>query len=177
MSGVYSPQQVEQLVLDNLGLVVSIAKSLRPTNYTELEEYIQVGTIGLWKAIEKHDPTRAKLSTLAWNSIRWEIIRYIEKTKKYDDFINADDTVYILSKQHRQHARAIERYPNRFQEWLPGDLSKSERIVVEMRNQGYTFQEIGHALGGYTRGWANKLFKSAIEKIRDANKETYIDGE
>ena len=65
-----------------MGLVVSLARSFNPLNPIELDNYIQSGRIGLWKAIQKHDPKKGKLTTIAWNHIRWEIIRYIKKNKK-----------------------------------------------------------------------------------------------
>jgi len=150
-----------------MGLVVSIVKSLRPPNATEYEEYIQLGRIGLWKAIRKHDPKLAKLSTIAWDYIRWEIIRYINKSVKYNTLMNNPDAQYRLQCVHSE--RTQELFTDSVAEAIPSSLSKSECIVVDMRHQGYTFEEIGKELGGYTRGWANKLFKLAIKKIQDAN--------
>ena len=65
----------QQLILDNMGLVVSLARSFSPRNQQELEEYIQSGRIGLWRAVKNYNSSKGALSTLAWNYIRWEIIR------------------------------------------------------------------------------------------------------
>jgi len=156
---------MEKLIADNMGLVVNIVKSLRPPNRTEYEEYVQLGIIGLWKAIQKHDHSKAKLSTMAWYYIRWEIIRYINKSKKYHTLVNNTDAHYRCELVAKE--RSLSFKPNELQESLPSTLSPSELVVVNMRSQGYTFQEIGNELGGFTRGWANKLFKSALEKIKD----------
>ena len=56
-------------------------------------------------------------------------------------------------------------------EIIPTGLSKREEQILDLRLKGHTFKEIGEKLGGYTRGWANKLFKSALKKIRTANEE------
>ena len=70
MSKVEARAREQQLILENMGLVVSLARSFNPKNNQELEEYIQSGRIGLWKAIKKYDPDRGALSTIAWNSFR-----------------------------------------------------------------------------------------------------------
>lgn len=171
MSNNYSSQEVNDLVHSNMGLVVSLAKSLRPPNQTEFDEYIQLGRIGLWKAIEKHDPSRAKLSTIAWSHIRWEIIRYITKCRRYNDFLRSEETRAVCELTFRSREALLET--PQLDELLPTTLSRFERTVMLMRHQGYTFQEIGESLGGYPRWWANKLFKSAIKKTQDANEETH----
>lgn len=160
-------------MVSNEPLVVSLVKSLRPPNRTEFDEYLQHGRIGLLKAIRKHDPNKAKLSTLAWFYIRWEIIRYINKAKKAQNLHN-EAAYHVVA---RNKAREDSAFSPELYEYLPSNLSKSELTVILMRHQGYTFQEIGKALGNYTRGWASKLYKSAIEKIQDANKETHFNAE
>ena len=159
---------VSKLLSDNHGLVVSVAHSLRPPNATEFDEYIQLGTIGLWKAIQKHDPSKAKLSTMAWYYIRWEIIRYINKSKKYHTLINSDDAQYRCKLVCEERTKSLTP-SSELIESLPNTLSQSELRVISMRNEGYTFREIGTELGGYTRVWANNIFKSALKKIKDVN--------
>jgi RNA polymerase sigma factor (sigma-70 family) len=174
---IYTKEQVETLVQDNMGLVVSLAKSLHPPNHTEFEEYLQLGRIGLWKAIMKFDPTRGtKLSTIAWDYIRWEIIRYISKRQKEQRLMNSPYLIPYLEKTNeRKHSYLM---PAELSDLLPKTLTDTEKRTVQLRNEGHTFQEIGNHLGGYTKGWANTLFKSAIRKIQDANKQkTHIDGE
>jgi RNA polymerase sigma factor (sigma-70 family) len=165
---IYTPEQIEHMVHDNMGLVVYLAKSLRPPNITEFDEYVQLGRIGLWKAIKKFDPSKkTKLSTIAYDYIRWEIIRYIGKQKKQQQLM--ENPLLISYTQQNDKRKTALTLPPELPELLPTNLTPSELQTVQMRNEGYTFEEIGKELGGYTRGWANKLFKSAIEKIKNAN--------
>lgn len=160
-----SEQEFEQLIDQNMGLIVHIVKSMRPPNATEYEEYIQLGKIGLWKAYREHDANLSKLSTRAWSYIRWEIIRYINKSNKYKCLLRNPDAIYRCELVARER---MSSNISELEELLPNTLSRPERIAVNMRNQGYTFQEIGTELG-YTKMWANKLFKSALQKIKDVN--------
>ena len=68
---------MDDIIEKNMGLVASVVKSFKPKNHVEKEDYMQAGRIGLWKALKKHDPSKAALSTYAWNPIRWEIIKEI----------------------------------------------------------------------------------------------------
>jgi len=140
-----------------MGLVVSLARSFNPPNAIELDNYIQSGRIGLWKAIQKHDPARGKLTTIAWNHIRWEIIRYIKKNKK-------DVSLEECSYMEPSHQESDGLW-----EFEPSTLTDIEKGVVQMRLYGYKLDEIGKEFGGKTKSWANNIFKSAVQKIREAN--------
>ena len=149
----------EELINQNMGLIISRAKMFKPFNSDMLDEYIQIGRIGLLKAIRTHDPNKGSLSTLAWNHIGWEIMRELNKKKRE----------VPTEKLLRDYAHYTPKAP--LWEILPDTLSEKELRVIEYRQQGLTFKEIGYELGDFTRGWAQKLFKSAVEKIREANEE------
>ena len=122
MSSVYTEEQQGQLVSDNMALVVFLAKSLRPPNATEFDEYVQLGSIGLWKAIKKHEPKRSKLSTMAWNYIRWEIIRYIDKREKYNKLVRNPDAQYRCQIVSDERVKNLYSKPSLF-ELIPNTLT------------------------------------------------------
>ena len=151
----------QQLILENTGLVVSLAKSFKPKNSLEFEEYVQSGRIGLWKAIKKHEPKKGALSTIAWYYIRWEIIRGIVFNNKAQPVRFADLGVDIDSFLGSQQP------PDNIQDIQPDTLNTIEKKVLKMRSSGYTMREIGESFSR-SRGWANEKFKSAINKIKEA---------
>tara|TARA_R110002020_G_scaffold229704_1_gene440504 strand:- start:27959 stop:28471 length:513 start_codon:yes stop_codon:yes gene_type:complete len=159
----------EQLILENMGLVVSLARSFKPKNTLELDDYVQSGRIGLWKAIQKHNPKRGALSTIAWYYIRWEIIRNMPKTHRLKEsglnLINFTDLPYSSPMMAED-----KKYETVFSELEPSSLTVKEKKVLRLRICGYTMQEIGSHFG-HSRGWANEAFKSAIKKVQDANQE------
>lgn len=122
-----------------------------PSNLELLDEYIQLGRIGLWKAILKHDPKRGKLTTIAWNYIRWEIIRHINKNKKHKH-----------SELYSNSAYYHDKVP--LWEFIPDNMSELENRVIQLKYKGYTFQEIGYELG-CTKSWAYKTFNNIKNKI------------
>ena len=87
MTKVYNNE--ERLVKENTPLVVFIANKFRPNGISYYqwqqlrEDYVQVGLIGLLKAIRAHKPKSGCLTTLAWTCIWREIIRHIKAEEKH----------------------------------------------------------------------------------------------
>ena len=72
----------KEIVLENLPLVKKVASKIYkrlPENSLEFEELVNVGVIGLIKAIDKYDENKAKFSTYAYIKIRGEILDFLRK--------------------------------------------------------------------------------------------------
>lgn len=146
--------EVDNLIKNNMGLVIHLAQSFKPNSLEILDEFIQLGRIGLWKAIIKHDPKLGKLTTIAWNHIRWEILTYINKNKKYKN----------LECLHF-YENSIYKYDKTpLWEILSDDITELEYEVIKLKYKGCTFKEIGYELG-YTKNWAFKIFKNIKNKL------------
>jgi len=153
----YNPSESEnQRIKDNYGLVVSLALSFSRSYNQDLEDYIQVGLIGLLKAIRKHDPERSKLSTYATVCIRNEIVKYTNKNKKNQ--FNAS-----LENQ------ADNSYQDSFWEYEPDSLSEQERALLYMKRDNYSYKEISEELE-YSKSYTKELAKRVFNKINEANK-------
>jgi RNA polymerase sigma-32 factor len=75
------PRDARALVLANLRLVVTIAKSLGGTSRVDLMDLIQEGNAGLMVAIDRYDPARGlKLSAYASIWIRAYVLRHLMET-------------------------------------------------------------------------------------------------
>ena len=119
-----------RLISENMGLVKSLAKKFRPPTQTELDEYIQVGTIGLLKAIRKFNPEKAKLSTWAYAHICWEIIRYIDSNNRRTVSLSQIAEISYLPKD------------SVILEHLPDYLLEKERKVIILKNDNYSLKDI-----------------------------------
>lgn len=76
------PEIKDKILLHNLRLVFSIAKKYEDS-YLEADDLIDIGIIGLIKAINGFDPTRGKFSSYAGSCIEKEILAYLKTNKKY----------------------------------------------------------------------------------------------
>lgn len=145
--------KLASLFEENMGLITSVVQSFRPKNHEERDELLQIGRIGLWKAHLKYDG-RSAFSTCAWNYIRWEILRYFKRNKIQSD-ISLDTDI------PNTHTESLWEY-------LPDSLSEKEKTVLHLKLEGNSFIDIGKRLG-YSKGWANNIYRTAVEKIKEAN--------
>jgi RNA polymerase sigma factor (sigma-70 family) len=124
----------EQRIVENHHrLVTHIAKKFKPRNSNELEDYIQIGYIGLIKAIRKYDASKAKFSTIAWNYIKWEIMRHLSKDKIeiiYNDELIGGDTPEQLT----------------LDELIPFHLSTEEKRILQLKLAGFSMKDIASQL-------------------------------
>jgi RNA polymerase sigma factor for flagellar operon FliA len=72
----------KELVLEHLPLVKKIASGFYrriPPDTLEFDELVNIGVIGLMKAIDNYDENKARFSTYAYIKIRGEILDYLRK--------------------------------------------------------------------------------------------------
>ncbi|NPA13317.1 MAG: sigma-70 family RNA polymerase sigma factor [Aquificae bacterium] len=73
-------KEKEKIVLENLSLVKKVASKIYyrlPKGDIEFDDLVNVGVIGLMKAIDRYDKDKAKFSTYAYIKIRGEILDYL----------------------------------------------------------------------------------------------------
>ncbi len=76
------PEIKDKILLHNLRLVFSISKKYEDS-YLEADDLIDIGIIGLIKAINGFNPTRGKFSSYAGSCIEKEILAYLKVNRKY----------------------------------------------------------------------------------------------
>ncbi len=152
----------DELIEKNMGLVNSVVQTFNPPDLINFDEYLQAGRIGLLKAVRNYDESRGKFSTIAWHTIKWEILSHIDDTKL--------DTLPIT--QELTSGEITEDVT----EYFPESLTAKELKVLNLRKEGHTFKSIGSILGkefglenGYSKSWANLIFHNSLDKIREAN--------
>lgn len=98
LAGDGSREARDMLVLENMGLVYSIARRYLGRGY-EMEDLVQIGTIGLIKAIDKFDLEKEVMfSTYAVPMISGEIKRFIR-----------DDGIIKVSRTIKENSWKISR--------------------------------------------------------------------
>lgn len=151
---------MEDLIEKHMPLVASIVNSFHPKNQAERENYLQAGRIGLWKALQNFNPAKGNvLSTYAWNPIRWEIMQEIRLAKKSKETISLNED---------WTGSCVKESSSSFWEFIPPTLTSLEDTVIQLRLEGYNFQEISSKLN-CPRSRIRTIFNSATEKIRVTN--------
>lgn len=116
----------EQLVEENLGLVFIVAKRFTGRG-TETEDLVQIGSIGLLKAIDNFDLSfDVKFSTYAVPMIAGEIKRYLR-----------DDGMIKVSRSLKETAHQVSRAKEAMEKRLgrePTLMEISEEIGIDREN-------------------------------------------
>jgi|TARA_R110002020_G_scaffold46539_9_gene132358 RNA polymerase sigma factor (sigma-70 family) len=150
---------MDELIEEHMGLVVSIVNSFKPKNHTERDDLIDAGRIGLWKALKKYDIKKdCKLSTFAWRPIRWSIIKEIKNRRESTSINN----IPVPSTQKKE----------RIWEAIPSNLTEDEKLLIELRCEGYKLREICDILDEKP-----SIVKNRFYKLINILKENYTDNE
>lgn len=159
-----SKELEEKLVRDNYGLVVSQALSFLEKNpLTTLDDYIQVGLIGLLKAIRKFDEKKAKFSTFAVVCIRNELLNHVRKYKKKNKVIFNDN---ITKRAIKQNAYISKE--NLF-EYTPDHITQEQNFILKLKLENHNNREICDLLSCTRRELDNKI-RELIVVLREANR-------
>lgn len=147
-------KNIAPLMEEHMGLVFNIVEKFGPANANEHDEFVQLGRIGLWKALLNHNPKRSKISTTIYHYVRYEILRHIHNKKNKDmPLINIEPS-YNTAPQ--------------LWECIPDNLTDIEHLIIFMRREGYTFDQIAK----YTNlslGKVAYIYRKIINKIKAAN--------
>lgn len=174
----------EKLIKHNLRLVAHIIKKYYST-YSDQDDLISIGTIGLIKGINSFKPEKGtKLATYVSRCIENEILMYFRNIKKTSqeisfsepidvdnegnpltlmDIISIDDTIIEDIDYKEKLKRTIEIIDN--------IKNKREKQIIIMRygldgNQPQTQKEVAKALK-ISRSYVSRIEKRIIEAIRD----------
>lgn len=163
------------LVEQNQGLVHHVINRFFRRYLADEDDLVQEGLIGLWKAIQTHDPEKGQLSTWACKRIRWRIDRYLQrrgnrplpqanqvKGDKGEDRdaleqIPAPEGDMAMDNQDLV-ARLLRRLPARWKDMVAGYFG------VEGHEQ-QTLDELA-AKHGVTKEGCRQMIKTALLRLR-----------
>ena len=140
----------DKLILDNMGLVYKVANKFkhRCKNICDFDDFIQLGTIGLIKAVDNYDPEKgSSFSYYAYVKIGSEINRYIREKINVINLIPKDNVIFSkIQKEIDNMLIENHRYPS--------IKELSDKLEIDI-------QYLGELLNAKL-GW-NSLNKSTIE--------------
>ncbi len=126
------------IVVDNLGLVISIAKDYANTNHIEIMDLIQEGSLGLINAVEDYDINKGfAFSTFATPYIKNAIRAYLSK---HSHLITIPS--WVQSKK-RKVQNAVDTLTMRL------ERTPTSQEIVDFLNDGTTVNDIDNLLFYY----------------------------
>lgn len=176
-------QDREILVVRNLRLVVFIAKKFE-YGYSNLEDLISIGTIGLIKAVKTFCPEKnIKLATYASRCIENEILMYLRKISQTKGEISIEEPINTDSEGNELSFSDIlgsdsEDLEIRFEQEsenktllnIVNNLSEREKMIIELRfglfgKKELTQKEVADSLG-ISQSYISRLEKRIINKLK-----------
>jgi RNA polymerase sporulation-specific sigma factor len=178
-----SEEARKRLIEHNLRLVAHIIKKYY-SNYSEQDDLISIGTIGLIKAISTFRPEKGtRLATYAAKCIDNEILMSLRSSKKRQNEVLLQDPVgkdkdgreiTLIDKLSNEGENVFDDVDTKLQmrslyESMKYILTKREKKIIELRyglETGcvYTQRDIAKMLN-ISRSYVSRIEKKAIEKL------------
>lgn len=149
----------DMMIEENMGLVYMVINRYY-NSYTEhyMEELVQIGMIALFKTIKSYDESKGvKFSTLATKVIKNDLYTFVtDGIKKYNGVTDGTCTSMYASNGEDEDSNLLnlleceQDYSNaQASEIVQFILTKDEntQTMVKMLVEGYTYSEIGNAIG------------------------------
>lgn len=172
--GEHSDYAKEQVVLNNVGIVGIVLKSL---NLNPLDEDLfSIGLIGVVKAINTFNPDKGlKFSTYATMVIRNEILMTFRKKRIIPAF--SLDEPYRLGNGESVNFSEIIADSRQFEDEVIADIQADEIIlcsnerekeIISLSADGKSQKEIA-GIVGHSQSYVSRIIKSAYKKWRKQN--------
>ena len=180
MSGEITDREI--LIVRNLRLVVFIAKKFE-YGYSNLEDLISIGTIGLIKAVKTFCPEKnIKLATYASRCIENEILMYLRKISQTKGEVSIEDPINtdsegnellfsdVISDSENLEVKLEQESENKTLLEIVRRLSEREKVIIELRfglfgKKELTQKEVADSLG-ISQSYISRLEKKIIEKLK-----------
>lgn len=174
-----------KVIKHNMRLVCSIANKLRNT-YSDVDELISVGAVGLIKAVDSFDiKRRTKLSTYVGRCVTNEILMFIRKESKHKRNVSLNELL-LISKEPQKAMRLedcvgveLSEMSDEFQMGIRQNvirevisyLTPLEQQIVRMRygfddNAPKMQREIAKKVG-ISRSYVSRKEKKILKKLRN----------
>lgn len=180
------------LIEHNMRLVAHVVKKYYTGNFTDEEDLISIGTIGLIKAVSSYSPDKnIKFATYAAKCIQNEVLMYFRSLKKtsldvyMDDPIDTDKdgNTMTLMDIITFDDNIVEKIDNktkcdRLYDIVENTLDKREKEIIIMRYGLYgkkplTQREVAKKLN-ISRSYVSRIEKKALEDLRKKYESTKL---
>lgn len=185
VNGKSDAEAEEKLIKHNLRLVAHIANKYK-SNFSDSDDLISIGSIGLIKAVRTFNPEKASsFSTYASRCIENEILMLFRSEKKFNGEVSLDSTIgtdkdgndMSLSdiiadpREDLENSASKKLAIEKIEEIVLCSLDKRERFVITHRfglfkKTPKTQKEIADKLG-ISRSYISRIEKIALKKIKD----------
>ncbi|MBR2678683.1 MAG: RNA polymerase sporulation sigma factor SigK [Bacilli bacterium] len=171
-----------KLIEHNLRLVAHIAKKY-DNNYTDQDDLISIGTIGLIKGVDTFSPNKnVKITTYCARCIENEILMYFRKNNKYNKDVSINEAIGydkdgneialgdILEVEDKDFSEDIELKDNinLLYKYLDVLTPREKRIIIDRYGLDNKKEETQKSISkkmGISRSYVSRIEKRALTKL------------
>ena len=173
----------EKLIEHNLRLVAHIIKKYY-ANYSDQDDLISIGTVGLIKGIDTFKPDKGtRLATYAAKCVENEILMYFRSLKKNSHDFSLDEPIdsdsegnpltlmdIICTQDNIADDIDLKIKSEKLRSLVNSIGNKREKLIIILRygldnNEPMTQREIAKMLG-ISRSYVSRIEKKALERLR-----------
>ena len=158
-----------ELIEHNLRLVAHIVKKYYAA-YSDQDDLISIGTVGLIKAIDSFKPDKGtRLATYAAKCVENEILMHFRSMKKSAHDISLEDPIDSDSEGNPLTLMDIICTPDCIADDLDLKINPREKAIIVMRygldgNEPLTQREIASMMN-ISRSYVSRIEKRALERL------------
>ena len=171
-----------KLIEHNLRLVAHIVKKYA-NNYTDTDDLISIGTIGLIKGVDTFLPTKnVKITTYCARCIENEILMYFRKNNKYNKDVSINEAIGydkdgneialgdILEVEDKDFSVDIELQDNikLLYKYLDVLTQREKKIIIDRYGLDNKKEETQKSISkkmGISRSYVSRIEKRALTKL------------
>ena len=171
-----------KLIEHNLRLVAHIVKKYDNT-YTDTDDLISIGTIGLIKGIDTFSPTKnVKITTYCARCIENEILMYFRKNNKYSKDVSINEAIGydkdgneialgdILEIEDKDFSEDIELKDNikLLYQYMDVLTPREKKIIIDRYGLDNKKEETQKSISkklGISRSYVSRIEKRALTKL------------
>ena len=130
-------QDVEKLISESETLIKKVIYKLKI--YRDFDEYMQIGRIALWQALQKYDATKGDFAMFAYMTVKYAVIRALSKANHITEHeLAVEEDVIIINSQQQYLITTGLEWPEWFEE-----LNKEEQfLLIAMFEKELSLKEI-----------------------------------
>jgi len=117
-------KDVEKLVSESETIIKKVIYKLKI--YRDFDEYMQIGRIALWQALQKYDATKGDFAMFAYMTVKYAVIRALSKANHITEHeLAVEEDVIIVNSQQQDLITTGLEWPEWFEE-----LNKDEQFLL-----------------------------------------------
>ncbi len=155
-------QEINEQIVDFEHIILRVMAKLRI--YKEQDNYLQVGRLAIWKALQDFDATKGNFEMYAYMRVKFAIIRELQngvKVTEHEVVMDDEPLMYWLDTSTEHKPLEMDR-----PEWYWQLLRHEQWLIELLFYEGYEVKDVAQ-MEGVSYDTMKKRRKKLLTKIRE----------